>query len=301
MSDGDRLFEAVLVDPDSDAPRLVYADWLSERGDPRGLFIRLQCAGKDDRQLRLARKMLKHHESAWVQPFKRFVESWEWERGFVDYVEAKAAAFMPHLASIAAVTPIQYLFLDSLSTGEFRALATHPMAKGLRTLSASLTLEADTFYSEQWCGLRSLGLLTSRGGDTGLIGLANAPLKALETLSVGSTGSTDVGFQALCNAAFFSRLTSLHVRGRLTRETYELIGRAGIALQRLGLFDHAPEQGLEALMAAPGLGSLTELTVDSCTDAQLKMLFASPRLPKLESVTRRTNAGYTREHRTRAV
>src|SRR5438552_114024 len=30
--------------PDDDAPRLIYADWLEERGDPRGSFIRVQCA-----------------------------------------------------------------------------------------------------------------------------------------------------------------------------------------------------------------------------------------------------------------
>jgi uncharacterized protein (TIGR02996 family) len=29
--------------PDNDAPRLVYADWLDEQGDPRGEFIRVQC------------------------------------------------------------------------------------------------------------------------------------------------------------------------------------------------------------------------------------------------------------------
>ena len=29
--------------PDDDAPRLVLADWLEERDDPRGTFMRLQC------------------------------------------------------------------------------------------------------------------------------------------------------------------------------------------------------------------------------------------------------------------
>jgi len=38
------LLRAVRDTPDDDAPRLVYADWLSERGDPRGELIVLQCA-----------------------------------------------------------------------------------------------------------------------------------------------------------------------------------------------------------------------------------------------------------------
>jgi uncharacterized protein (TIGR02996 family) len=34
--DGAELLAAVLASPDDDAPRLVYADWLHERDDPRG-------------------------------------------------------------------------------------------------------------------------------------------------------------------------------------------------------------------------------------------------------------------------
>lgn len=38
------LYAAVLAAPDDDAPRLVYADWLTERGDPWGELIALQIA-----------------------------------------------------------------------------------------------------------------------------------------------------------------------------------------------------------------------------------------------------------------
>jgi uncharacterized protein (TIGR02996 family) len=37
------LLETARVDPDDDAPRLVYGDWLTERGDPRGELIAVQC------------------------------------------------------------------------------------------------------------------------------------------------------------------------------------------------------------------------------------------------------------------
>ena len=33
MSDGESLYRAILAAPADDAPRLVYADWLEERGD----------------------------------------------------------------------------------------------------------------------------------------------------------------------------------------------------------------------------------------------------------------------------
>src|SRR5262245_34100031 len=38
------FLQAVLDSPEDDALRLVYADWLEERGDPRGEYLRCQCA-----------------------------------------------------------------------------------------------------------------------------------------------------------------------------------------------------------------------------------------------------------------
>jgi uncharacterized protein (TIGR02996 family) len=40
----DRFIQAILADPDDTSIRLVYADWLEERGDPRGEFLRLEVA-----------------------------------------------------------------------------------------------------------------------------------------------------------------------------------------------------------------------------------------------------------------
>jgi uncharacterized protein (TIGR02996 family) len=42
-SQEDEFLNAVLASPEDDGPRLAYADWLSNRGDPRGEFIRIQC------------------------------------------------------------------------------------------------------------------------------------------------------------------------------------------------------------------------------------------------------------------
>jgi uncharacterized protein (TIGR02996 family) len=40
-TDDEALLRAVLANPADEAPRLVYADWLEERGDPRGDYLRL--------------------------------------------------------------------------------------------------------------------------------------------------------------------------------------------------------------------------------------------------------------------
>ena len=44
MTDGEVLYRAILESPDDDSPRLVWADWLEENGEPdRAEFVRLQC------------------------------------------------------------------------------------------------------------------------------------------------------------------------------------------------------------------------------------------------------------------
>jgi uncharacterized protein (TIGR02996 family) len=43
MTDGNALLAVIIANPDDDTPRLVYADWLQENGQPeRTEFIRLQ-------------------------------------------------------------------------------------------------------------------------------------------------------------------------------------------------------------------------------------------------------------------
>src|SRR4051812_24479251 len=44
MFDHAAFIAAILADPEDDLRRLIYADWLDERGDVRGDFIRSQIA-----------------------------------------------------------------------------------------------------------------------------------------------------------------------------------------------------------------------------------------------------------------
>jgi len=62
MSDGDALLAAIVADPD-DLPRLAYADWLHENGEPdRAEFIRTQIEAA--RLPALAR----HWSRCWISP-----------------------------------------------------------------------------------------------------------------------------------------------------------------------------------------------------------------------------------------
>ena len=72
---GAELLAAIRAAPGDDRPRLVYADWLQERGDPRGEFIALQLAnagaGAGERDARAQRReqvLLRDHVRAWLGP-----------------------------------------------------------------------------------------------------------------------------------------------------------------------------------------------------------------------------------------
>lgn len=82
MNEEDLLAE-IFAAPDDDGPRAVYADWLSERGDPRGEFITLQLRGID-----LARQaeLIAQHGRAFAGALEPFVYRKApriFERGFL--------------------------------------------------------------------------------------------------------------------------------------------------------------------------------------------------------------------------
>lgn len=81
------LLAAIWRAPDDDGPRLVYADYLQEAGDPRGEFIALQCAAKLDAAGRKRMKALAvKHRAKWFGPLEPAIleqKPFTFERGFL--------------------------------------------------------------------------------------------------------------------------------------------------------------------------------------------------------------------------
>src|SRR3954471_1924369 len=88
----DAFLAAVLAEPDDDLPRLMFADYLDERGDPRGEFIRTQIelAGHDhdasSRGVLLAREaeLTAKLSEAWLEDFEDKLYRWWFHRGFIE-------------------------------------------------------------------------------------------------------------------------------------------------------------------------------------------------------------------------
>jgi uncharacterized protein (TIGR02996 family) len=119
MSSHDAFLRAVIESPDDDRPRLVYADWLDERGDPRGEFIRLQCeleakscSGVPFFKLRTrSRELLAQHGREWIKPFRGLARWYRFRRGFVETVYVSPDRYREATAELPKRTPIRSIRL----------------------------------------------------------------------------------------------------------------------------------------------------------------------------------------------
>jgi uncharacterized protein (TIGR02996 family) len=112
---GAKLLAAVFERPDDDESRLVYADWLLERGDPRGELIQLQykklegeLRGDDAKR---ERALLKSHAADWVGPLVLVAKDLRFARGFLDGCSVliktdrqRAVIGDPHWATVRELT-----------------------------------------------------------------------------------------------------------------------------------------------------------------------------------------------------
>ncbi len=152
----------ILAHPDDDAPRLVYADWLSERGDPRGELISVQCAlhratgGELARLVNRSSDLLYRHGDAWLGEIRRIVRGVELRRGFVASINATGPVF-GRSGALFEREPIEELRLIAPKVRDFATLA---KAKHRAKLRSLVFLERVTLASED--DARALGTLLSR-------------------------------------------------------------------------------------------------------------------------------------------
>jgi uncharacterized protein (TIGR02996 family) len=99
------FMSAIRQNPEEDAARLVFADYLDEQGGPahaaRAEFIRVQVElarlpetdpnrpALEDRE----NELLRAHEAAWLGELPKAVTNWKFERGFLTELEGGPSAF----------------------------------------------------------------------------------------------------------------------------------------------------------------------------------------------------------------
>ena len=115
----DHLLQAIIENPDDDALRLVFADWLEDHGDlERAEFIRVQielAKLPNNRRPELEQReteLLAKNESEWVKPIRDCVVSWTFHRGFIAEVTVTVDMYKEHTFELLNLAPIRRMWVD---------------------------------------------------------------------------------------------------------------------------------------------------------------------------------------------
>jgi uncharacterized protein (TIGR02996 family) len=133
------FLQDVLSNPDDVAPRLVFADWLDDRGSDadrdRAEFIRTQCElerieADDPRRPQLERRtrdLLKQHRAAWTEPLRKakLGSRYLFRRGFVEGLQLTADRFVVVAETLFALAPVRSIRFP-YAVRETSALAASP-------------------------------------------------------------------------------------------------------------------------------------------------------------------------------
>jgi uncharacterized protein (TIGR02996 family) len=321
MPDEAGFLAAIRADPDDDTPRLVYADWLDERGGDadvaRAEYIRLSIelarAGLGRivppewkaKQERVRALFVKHSRDWFPELFGRKnilrgARGWpQMARGFpykLQCLHARVLEVGERLMQLAPITELHFLDLTTWGLKQFVAA---PWTAGLRKIGLSGGYGASQpdygalADGKHWTEVRDLALsfgwLDRAGAER--IAAAN-PFPKLERLYFGTYSSDDAP-AALFGGTTFTGLRSLDLSGGGTSiSNSPMPGLKEIcesrALRSLTAFDMGwrPTPGLTAMLTSstfwPNLEELDLLRNGLGNDDLTAMLNTPSKLRRLE-------------------
>ncbi|MGF1581326.1 MAG: TIGR02996 domain-containing protein [Gemmataceae bacterium] len=168
MTDNTSLFDAIVRDPENDAVRLVYADWLEEQGDiQRAEFIRVQCdldgLVETDPQrpaLRTREAVLySNHRKKWFGPLRKYTRRFEVERGFPERLVLSLDELADQGPQVLQHSPVGHLRLKGIRKPYDRFRDCHTL-QHTRTLNLDANAVGQQFLKEVWDDSHLLGLRT---------------------------------------------------------------------------------------------------------------------------------------------
>lgn len=149
----DGFFHAFQEEPHDDALRLIYADFLQDRGDDASaahaelIRVQIELAAPVPRTRNTARRaaelarrqaeLLAAWERVWLGEWADVLDGWTFRRGFVEAVEADASVFLDHAADWFAEWPTLGVAKLTRAAGHLPELAESPWLAHLRGLDLS--------------------------------------------------------------------------------------------------------------------------------------------------------------------
>ena len=203
-ADEQPFLDAILARPADDGPRLVYADWLDEAGDPaRADLVRVQVAlarlpQDHPRRPELADRqadLLRRHVARWAEPLADLVAGVEFRRGVPEAVSVDAGVFVARG--------------DEL----FRRTRTGPggrsFVRRVRLLDPARAV-ADLARCPHLAHVAELDLSLGELGNGGVNVLARSPhLAGVRALDLGRNSLDDAGVRVLARSSALANLRGL--------------------------------------------------------------------------------------------
>ncbi|MEO8699147.1 MAG: TIGR02996 domain-containing protein [Kofleriaceae bacterium] len=236
------LQAAIRADVDDDAPRLVYADYLADHGDPRGELIQLHCAlardPRDDIAARVA-ELFAAHRGIWERVFEKTgARVTEWRRGFpYAVVVDDAGDFLEHRERWFATAPIGALTVNAIAHDDLGAFV---RCEEVRMLDALALGNRSNRDDDDGPGpLRDAGAAVLGGGEC---------FDRLRTLTLATHDIGPRGARELAKAAWLRRLTRLDLDANpIGRDGFEQLCPALPRLAELRLWSAIAPEPLLAL------------------------------------------------------
>ena len=228
MNDHDALLRAIGAHPEEDTPRLMYADWLEENGDPdRAAFVRNQVAMarfdlNDPARVPLVwanKRYLTDLVPLWKAELPRSdgVEWGDFNRGLIEEVQASSEApLVERTAAVFGVPGVHILRLRRLARAtDLARLPELDRLRALRMVSAHTSAAAlrTLLDSPHLIRLTVLDLHGTAADDGVAADLADGRFPDLAELWLGSNAIGNRGALALASTRHLPRLRLLDLRG----------------------------------------------------------------------------------------
>jgi uncharacterized protein (TIGR02996 family) len=286
------LIEAIRLQPDDDAPRMVYADWLTDHADPRGEFIRAQIRWQQAYEARdyPTMKQLggqfwylsRQNEEQWLGPLKKLgLYGIQFRRGLPESGLIQGSHFLKRWEKLFEAAPLlRELYFDKAKAGFLPALTACPALRRLDsvTLGGCVLAAADLAAfaaSPNAANLRTVAVSPPKvRGPAATAALAAATaacvrllqLPRLTRLDLTEMPLGDANVTALAQAPELSRirLLSLKRTGITDQGVNALVWSAHFACSEALYLDHneITAQAARFIAASPRSACLTDLGLD---------------------------------------